>query len=275
MNKFLDYFDEVYVVSLNDRPERRILIKNELDGFNIPFTWFDAIRDENGIKGLLLSMKKLFHEILDKGQQMVIIMEDDCAFLLNAKLFLKEVLPQFPTSYHLMYLGLNLLTQPLRLSDNILKVRQAYSTHAIIYTREAIELILPIIDTDNPVPYDILLMKNIQGLEQSYCTFPMLATQRKGFSDIERKEIDWGKLMATTFAMHTKRLRKMGEMGQPCVNEHTWDWAVPSINPEQHQWQHIDLRQRPCDCKRFLYWEQLCLCGVPKWEIKLMENSNV
>lgn len=267
---FLDFFDEVYVVNLKHRIDRKVRISDELNSHGIPFTIYEAIRDENGIRGLVDTMKKLLQEIYDKKQSNVIILEDDASFLVsNPVAMLKQVIPQIPKTYHLLYLGLNMIARPIRMSENILKVTDCYSTHAIAYSRAGIEAVLNRINDVPLSPYDQFMRSEIVPQFQSYCTFPMMATQCVGHSDIEHKEMDWGKLMTMTYQMHTKNLPYMAQEIAQCVGAHKINGVEPAVNSDQFDVvQNPDLVGRDCDCGRFFYTEGRCqTCGGEKWKI--------
>jgi len=204
---FLDFFDEVYCINLPHRVDRRMEMQEELDKAGIPFTFFEATKDDNGVKGLVETMKRLFRHCLDKRQSNVVILEDDAKFLVEDPVaFLKEVLPQLPKDYQLFHLGLNLLAPPKRISANILKIVDCYSTHAIAYSAGAMQICLERLEEVPVQPYDIFVRAEMLCRGASYCTFPMLATQRESFSDIELNYPPWGKLMAMTYAQMTRNV---------------------------------------------------------------------
>ena len=63
---WLNSIDKVFVVSLPERVDRRELISKELEKYNIPFEFYDAIKHDNGARGLLMTMHKLFKECEEK-----------------------------------------------------------------------------------------------------------------------------------------------------------------------------------------------------------------
>jgi GR25 family glycosyltransferase involved in LPS biosynthesis len=204
---FLDFFDQVYVINLPERVDRRMQMKEQLDQYKIPFTFFEATKDENGVKGLVETMKRLFRHCLDKKHQRVIILEDDASFLVGDPVsFLKEVIPQIPKDFQLFHLGLNLLAPPKRISENVLKVVDCYSTHAICYSAEGMKVCLERLEEVPLMPYDIFIRQEIICRGATYCTFPMLATQRESYSDIEKGYPLWGKLMTMTYAQMTRNI---------------------------------------------------------------------
>jgi len=276
---FLNFFDEVYVINLQQRADRRQEINDELGRHGIPFTLFEATYDDNGVKGLVETMKRLLGVIVAKRQKNVIILEDDAKFLVsNPVAFLKEVLPQLPKNYHLFYLGLNLIARPVRMSDNILKVTDCYSTHAIAYSYEGARIALERLNAVPLMPYDIFVRQEILPLSQSYCTFPMMATQRISYSDIEKNEPKWGELMTMTYNMHTKNLPNLSYMANEtvqCVYGHQIGGELPVVDNTKFEVQNKELIGKICDCGRFEYGEGLCqTCGGDKWKVIWKEKND-
>lgn len=202
----IEFFDKVFIISLPESYDRRKLIEGEMKEHGIEYEIFEATKDEVGFIGLLKTIKKLFTECLEKGYQNVWVNEDDCTFLCPPVAFINEVWPQLPISYHCLYIGLNLLSPPQRISENVLKIGSAYSSHSIVYSREAMRIILTILEQQMDTPFDILLMQHLQPLHECYCTFPMLATQKEGYSFIEKKKINWATVMSMTYSKFTKNI---------------------------------------------------------------------
>jgi GR25 family glycosyltransferase involved in LPS biosynthesis len=273
---FLDFIDEIYVVNLVQREDRRKVISAELNQHNIPFTIFEATYDTNGIRGLVTTMIRLLKQAREKKQRNILVLEDDASFLVsNPVAFLKEIIPQIPTSYHLFYLGVNLIARPIRMSENVLKVTDGYSTHAIMYSHEGIDAVLRNLEEFPEKPYDIFMREQILPQYQSYCSFPMLMTQCFGYSDIEKKDMDWGKLMAISYSMQTKRLPNMSAEKAKCHGGHQIDGIIPSIDEFQFdKIQHPEHIGKICDCGRFVYDEGRCeTCGGERWKITWKEKQ--
>ncbi len=270
--------DKIFVISLPSRDDRRALLIDEFMKYNIQYEIWEATSHENGVQGLLLSMKALFEYCLMEGYKNVLILEDDCSFHVEPHRFLSAALPQLPADYHCLYLGLNLLSPPVRFSENILKIGTAYSTHAIVYSKEAMSIMLAELNKGEIVPYDIMMMRSIQQQGKCYCTYPMIATQRPSYSDIDRTERDWGVLMNMTFNHHTKNLQIMEQETIPCKNEHLWGGRrmVDLLNSQIFQPQHTELWGVACDCKKLkILGENMsgCACdNSQRWEFQISGN---
>lgn len=271
----MKFFDKVFLINLESRPDRLKEADCHLKEQGIEYERFPAIADDNGIKGLILSMAALFKVCLERGYNNVMILEDDAEMLFPAVPFLNEIIQQLPNDYHCFHLGLNLLTRPKKVSNNILQINTSYATHAVCYSKAGMELILPMLLREEFTAYDILLMKEVQIYGKCYATFPMLCTQRTNYSNIEKKVTDWRTLMAMTYAMHTKNLQYMSAEPVYCHTGHLINGQVIEVDPTKHEVQHPELIGKVCDCKRFKYDEDTCGCpGTPEWRVTWRENTD-
>lgn len=200
--KWKSFFTKVYLINLPEMTDRLRISAEALEEEGIEYTLFPAVKMEDGRLGLLATMKKLFTEVLESDTENIIVLEDDFEFLLKPNGFLNILVEQLPADYDCLFLGCNLLNRPERISENLLRIGTSYSTHSIGYSRKAIKKILPLFD--NPVAYDILIMKGVQGDGHCYATFPMLSTQLPGYSSIEGKVIDWGEYISQSYRTYTK-----------------------------------------------------------------------
>lgn len=264
---------KTFVISLPKREDRRIVIKEELDRYGMEYEFWWAVSHEKGIVGLLKSVKNLFEYCLTNEIYPALVLEDDNHFLIDPVPFLETVLPQLPKDYHCLYLGLNLTTPPQRVSENILRINTAYSTHSILYSRSAMELVLTLINNEDA--YDIQLMQKLQPKGECYATLPMIATQWTGFSDIDLVERNWGQLMNMTFTTYTKNILTMEENEIPCKNEHLWNGRrmVELLDPMKLEVQHPELWGKACGCGRMKIFGEAtsgCACdGSVRWEFQI------
>jgi GR25 family glycosyltransferase involved in LPS biosynthesis len=201
----MKYFDKIFVVSLPNEVGRKrkevLFFQMQVEG--IDFTVWTATEHENGVVGLLCSMHGLMTYCIMHNFSNVVILEDDNEFKYPFWPMMDEIWPQVPKDYHCLFLSCNLLSRPERVSQNILRIRSSYSTNAIVYSLEAMKLIVPLIEKNPTTAYDIILMKFLQPENRCYATIPMLSNQRAGYSSIEKKEIDWSEYQSQSFRMYT------------------------------------------------------------------------
>jgi hypothetical protein len=182
------------------------VMRPHLEQHGIEYVTWTATEHENGVVGLLDSMHQLFSACIRNGYLNTLVLEDDNEFLRDFWPVIDEIWPEVPKDYHCLFLSCNLLSRPERVSANMLRIRSSYSTNAIVYSLEAMKLILPLIEANPTLAFDIILMKFIQPDGKSYACYPMLSNQRPGYSSIEKKEIDWAAYQAQSFAMYTNNI---------------------------------------------------------------------
>ncbi len=61
----------------------------------------------------------------------------------------------------------------------------------------------------------------------------------------------------------------------PCQPFHKWDNKRPTVLSGLHEYQNLELANKPCDCGRMIYHEQLCGCAHDKWQIKEQPNESI
>lgn len=201
----MKYFDKIFVISLpNEIGRKRMeVMRPHLREHGVECARWTGIEHENGVVGLIQTMHSLFKWAIEKEKSHILVLEDDNHFLVPFWPAMDEIWPQVPKDYHCLFLSCNLLSRPERISSNILRIGSSYSTNAIVYSLEAMKLILPLIEANPTTAYDITIMKGLQTLGKCYCTMPMLSTQRSGYSSIEKREMDWAAYQSQSFKMFT------------------------------------------------------------------------
>lgn len=190
MSKWLERIDEVYLINLAKRTDRLLQAAEELEKFNIPYKRISAIEKENGAEGLRDTMLLIFNEALEQGHENVLVFEDDVEFLDEPLNFIMDkVMEQMPDGYRMIMLGGQFSNGFTHFhSPNLLPVTKAFSTHAVMYSRLAMR---EIVDLGMGYPIDNWLVAEVQTRGGTYATYPMLASQRAGFSNIGNAFISW------------------------------------------------------------------------------------
>lgn len=205
---WLNSFSKTYLINLPERKDRLQKSTDELNKYNIPFEVFEATKHEDGRIGIFLTLKKMFEQAIGKNYKKPILsLEDDVRFLANPNLIMNDVMSQLPADFHMLFLGCNHnapLTQ--KYSDCLIKVTKAKALHAVVYSMEAIELLLPHMEKFEK-SIDRTTRDVLQPLGKSYCTYPMIATQYNGYSDIEGEDVDYTKCLEKRFEQNIKGIK--------------------------------------------------------------------
>ena len=91
--------ENVYVISLIDRQDRREKVAKEMKNQKIPFQFYDAIADSNPIYGCTASHINVIKLAREKKLPYVMVFEDDAKFLHSFKL------PTPPPDWEMLFLG--------------------------------------------------------------------------------------------------------------------------------------------------------------------------
>ena len=205
---WVNFFDKIYLINLPYRTDRLSVSSQILNDFEIPFERYEAIEDAaQPCVGLVRTMQAIFKHALREGYKNVLIFEDDIEMLVDSGTFnevMNGCVSQLPRYYHIFYLGCNHPAKFVsKYSENLLPVKQAYSTHAVAYNKSAMQFI---VNRAINEPIDNFLVREFQPHSQCYCAFPMLVSQRVDYSDIGKNVTNWKKNLEVRFAETTKHL---------------------------------------------------------------------
>ena len=183
------FFDKIYLINLPIRPHRLCVSKAQLDFNEIPFEVIPAISHADGAKGIYATLLRLFKECVENKSGPILVFEDDFKFLCPVERVMQSCIEQLPKGWRQLYLGANLPNPHMvsLYSGNLFLTKRALALHAVAYSLEMMEMILSL-----PVmpPID-LQITNFCHDKEIYCTYPLLATQWPGHSDINNKWEDY------------------------------------------------------------------------------------
>jgi len=168
-----------YVINLNRRRDRWEVVKEHLNEQGLFVTRFPAI--DNGWKGCRDSHLSIMEKAI-RGVPFAIY-EDDVLFVEDMS-YLSEAYSQLPPDWDCLYLGASPKQPQDRFSENLFRLYNAHTTHAIIWRRRdggAIDFILSHRKEINKIDDYFALV--IQGLFNCFVVFPLLATQTQTKSD--------------------------------------------------------------------------------------------
>lgn len=126
------------------------------------------------------------------------IFEDDIAFDDRWK-YLEEATAQLPKDWDLLYLGANITgydtcvwQMPQKVSGNIVRLYNAWMTHAIVYSNKMAKWVLDNFDPAQFPVYDEWLRVKAMPVRDVYLINPMICYQVPGFSDVALQEVSYG-----------------------------------------------------------------------------------
>jgi len=171
---------KTFVINLDRRPDRWMVVREHLADMEIPVTRFAGI--DNGWRGCRNSHLECIRQIW-QSKEMGMILEDDAEFIAG-KGFIGRALLQLPEDWDALFLGASPQETQIRYSDNLFRLKNAWCTHAIIWNpREdgAMAYILDHKDDINKI--DVFISQEIMPRFNVFITYPLICTQRQTQSD--------------------------------------------------------------------------------------------
>lgn len=197
MNPF-DYFSDIYCINLDSRPDRWQNVSQEFKSIDIfhRVKRFSAIKHDDGRIGCIQSHLSILKISKEKNLDNVLILEDDVHFINQPLISLNKAISQIDIPWYLLYLGANTHCKLNKIKPNLLQLKTGYSTHAIAYNKLSYDKIIDDLCKINKIScmsdiLDVYLSDKIQPHHLCLLLNPIIATQSSGFSDIEKRVVDY------------------------------------------------------------------------------------
>jgi GR25 family glycosyltransferase involved in LPS biosynthesis len=205
------FFDRIYYINLDKRPDRRKHMDEQLGKFKLlaarveafdgsKLEWNDQLHGEkstywnNGALGYCLSYRLALVDAMKHNFQRILVLDDDCILSDNMYDVLEKAFKQLPEDWHMLYLAANhsnesMPTESDRVNDNVYRLKGSVGSHAIIINNLAFDTILNYLSC----PYSALdvFFAVYQKICPCYITYPGLAQQLPGYSDIINKDVNY------------------------------------------------------------------------------------
>jgi GR25 family glycosyltransferase involved in LPS biosynthesis len=202
------YFDQVYVINLDSRPDRLSETDQEFKKIGAHFTKVTAIdgnaeklvvkpypsMDERywnaGALGLVKTTAKIIRHAKEHGYNYILICEDDVEFPedFNDKVICLE---EVPYSWQMILFGAQHIVPPKRITKNIGLVRYGFCLHCYAVKSDIFDYYLHLLEKEEK-QLDFITVEDIQPLDKTYCFMPNIAYQRASYSNIQGTDVYHG-----------------------------------------------------------------------------------
>jgi hypothetical protein len=202
--KLTDFFDKTYCVNLDRRTDRWSDAMNEFNKFDLNKVERVSAIDGKTIKskirkinkseiGLILTNIKIIENAKKQGLKSILILEDDVQFT-NEINNISEYFNYLPNDWDMIYLGGNHNVgipeaTPKIINEKVFKVYHTYCTHCVGIKHTAYDVILNNLKKLKK-QLDVVY-SDLQKKMNVYSFYPMIASQRIGFSDIQDMDVDY------------------------------------------------------------------------------------
>lgn len=196
------YIDKIFYINLNKRLDRKAEIEGELSRMGLSGERFPAIQHDKGFIGCSLSHLELIKIAKQRGYKNVLILEDDFEFVLTKEQLEKNLTTFFESnmSYDVVMLAYNYKGN-LESSSIVSKINSAKTTAGYLVHNKVYDALIDnyqagvkkLIETKKCPHWaiDIHWAKLLKNKEW-YLFNERMGKQRKSFSDIEKKVVNYG-----------------------------------------------------------------------------------
>uniref|UniRef100_A0A6C0IHR0 Glycosyl transferase family 25 domain-containing protein n=1 Tax=viral metagenome TaxID=1070528 RepID=A0A6C0IHR0_9ZZZZ len=208
VNCIADITNIVYI-NLDSRSDRRIHIEQQLKlvGLN-KYERFKAIKTTNGAIGCSMSHLKCLENAREKALSHLLICEDDTLFsdpTLFKKQFNNFLTNHKQTSWDMVLLAGNNVQPYTKIDDTCIKVSHCQTTTAYLVNgryfttlieniREGLRKLMNNQNSASLYAIDKYWL-SLQKRDRWYLIIPLTVIQKEGYSDIEKKHVNYSNLM--------------------------------------------------------------------------------
>lgn len=186
-------------MNLPHRTDRFEQAKKEFKDFGIRVEFFKAYPNKDGRIGLQQTLLEIFTWADEHSLDRILIFEDDVKFIGPVSRFNAALNDLKGVNFDMLYLGATLLDGCVKVTENLALIHRALACHAVVYHRRMFKDYLKHLNRVVQQGYiakhedisDVFLAQEIQEREQTYMVWPIVATQRPSFSDIEKTFVDY------------------------------------------------------------------------------------
>ena len=199
-----DYFDKIVCLNLPSRTDRREQAQAEFDRVGVSPEWVTAQSADDGRIGLIQTLHDVFAE--NYSARSILIFEDDVQFkndpVNKLRLALMDLRYIFHDAFDMLYFGANLTEPCITVTNNLMLIHNALACHAVCYNHRIFDVYMRhlkrvsdqgFIATDEDIN-DVWLTK-IQAHGKCLMVHPRIATQRAGYSDLEKRFTDYTNIL--------------------------------------------------------------------------------
>ncbi len=204
--KSIEDIKNAFYINLEHRTDRKEHVENELKKVNINATRFNAIKMTNGAIGCSMSHLKCLQTALENNWDHVLICEDDITFL-NPEVFMNQLNTFLSTrkTWDVILLAGNNVPPYAKIDDTCIRVSRCQTTTGYIVNGHYIKTLIENIRKgltfllNDPSKHSLYAIDKywfyLQQKDYWYLIIPLTIIQKPDYSDIEKKNTNYNKLM--------------------------------------------------------------------------------
>jgi len=197
------YFDKIYCINLDRRPDKWAISEAEFRKHGLAVERFPGVDGQmlnaktivdGGNRGCSLSHVGVLRDIIARGYERVLVLEDDVEFIPNVQEYFDNNVRHIPAQWDMLYLGGNHLETPVPINEAISRITRTYTTSHYAITKKMAETVVNSVEDVNADVVDVVYSM-FHRKSQSFTFNPSIAWQRAGISDIHGVFADYTSFM--------------------------------------------------------------------------------
>lgn len=201
MSNLNEYFDKIFCINLDRRPDRKAKCIEQFNNLNMEVEFFSAIDKEKienntrittGQLACLSSHYNVIRKAKKHGYNRILVLEDDVVISDNFIPLFFENIKDVPEDCRMLYFGGNHLNGKVKITDNVYKMVSSLTTHAYSIKSDFYDIILARLE-QVMFPIDVYYA-HLHREHPSYVIQDgekQLIWQDVGYSDIDESECDY------------------------------------------------------------------------------------
>jgi glycosyl transferase family 25 len=198
--KIDEFFSKTYCINLLKRKDRWNEFVNEMDKYSITnYERYEAVNGDlirnktkllNGELGVLQTHYNIIKHCKKNNINSVLIMEDDVVF--NEEINnISEYMKLIPENWDFIYFGGNHIygKPPVKINEKIIKLNYTVALQCVAIKNTMYDFILQMLEKKEK-QVDAYYAE-LHKFANAYGVYPNIATQREGFSDIQKRNVNY------------------------------------------------------------------------------------
>ena len=234
LNSFTD-IKHAFYINLEHRTDRKEHVLNQLTNLGLPnVERFNAIKMENGAVGCSMSHLKILQNAYENKLDHVLIVEDDITFL-EPEVFktnFDNFLQRNGNNWDVILLAGNNMPPYDKVDDVCIKVKRCQTTTGYLVNGHYIKKLMENVKMGltqlihKPASHAMYAIDKfwfvLQAVDKWFLIIPPTVVQREDYSDIEKKRINYQKIMTdldkkdmfAALAVAKERARQQNQLGK-------------------------------------------------------------
>jgi hypothetical protein len=176
------------IIVFGYREDRWVRCEEILSSYGLKATRIKTNPPAKNLEKYRQTQREFLGCLKQKKARLLTFFEDDFELTDGWEDVLRKAWDDVPKDFDLLYLGANLTDKPERLTNNLVRIRGAWTFHGVMISGAVIEYIFRNYDPNKNLVFDEWL-RRISPMRRFFMVYPMICYQREGFSDYAGKVV--------------------------------------------------------------------------------------